>query len=130
MLLNFGHTFGHAIETIGALSPVVDQPGLSPLHHGEAVALGMVAACACGVELGVCDASVGRELEKMLETIGLPTRVSGLPSSDEILERMMRDKKTAGGSLRVIVPVGRGECRIVDGPDQGAVIAGIDSIRG
>jgi len=130
MLLNFGHTFGHAIETIDGLSPDVSNPGLSPLHHGEAVALGMVAACHCSVAAGLCEESVVHELENILETIGLPTRVAGLPDTDEILDRMMRDKKTAGGSLRVILPIGRGECAIVDSPDRAAVSTGIDSIRG
>lgn len=129
MLLNFGHTFGHAIETIGGLSPDADDPSLSPLHHGEAVALGMVAACHSSVALGRCDGSVVQELENMLETIGLPIRVAGLPDTGAILERMMRDKKTAGGSLRVILPIGRGECAIVDSPDVDAIGAGIDSIR-
>ena len=130
MLLNFGHTFGHAIETIDGLSPDAGNPGLSPLHHGEAVALGMVAACHCSVAAGLCDASVVDELENILETIGLPTRVAGLPDTGEIIERMMRDKKTAGGSLRVILPIGRGECAIVDSPGMSAVSTGIDSIRG
>ena len=129
MLLNFGHTFGHAIETIEGLSPDVNDQGLSPLHHGEAVALGMVSACRCSIALGRCDESVVDELETMLDAIGLPTRVAGLPTTDEVRERMMRDKKTAGGSLRVILPVGRGQCVIVNDPDPAAVSAGIDSIR-
>lgn len=129
MLLNFGHTFGHAIETIEGLSPESDDPGLAPLHHGEAVSLGMVAACHCSVAEGLCDESEVNELENVLETIGLPTRVSGLPATGEIIERMMRDKKTAGGVLRVILPVGRGKCAIVDRCSEGAIVAGIDSIR-
>lgn len=130
MLLNFGHTFGHAIETIKGLTPDANDPGLAPLLHGEAVGLGMVAACHAAAELGMCDRSVGDELVSMLEAIGLPVRVDGLPISSEILDRMMRDKKTAGGSLRVILPVGRGKCEIVEGADPGAIQAGIDSIRG
>ncbi len=129
MLLNFGHTFGHAIETIEGVSPVVDEPGLAPLLHGEAVGLGMVAACCAAVELGMCDRSIGDELVSMLEAIGLPVRVDGLPPGCEILDRMMRDKKMAGGSLRVILPVGWGKCAIVEGADEGAIVAGIDSIR-
>ncbi|PCI07873.1 3-dehydroquinate synthase [bacterium] len=129
MLLNFGHTFGHAIETLAGLSPDVNNPDLAPLHHGEAVALGMVAACHSSVAAGRCDASIVQELENILQTIGLPTRVADLPQTGEILERMMRDKKTAGGSLRVILPIGRGECTIVDSPKTSAIEAGIDSIR-
>ncbi len=129
MLLNFGHTFGHAIETIEGLSPDVKDPSLAPLHHGEAVGLGMVAACAASVAMGLCDETIVQELSGMLEGIGLPTRVDGLPATGEILDRMRRDKKTAGGSLRVILPVGRGKCEIVDGPDERCIAAGVDAIR-
>lgn len=129
MLLNFGHTFGHAIETIENLSPDGDEPGLAPLHHGEAVGLGMMAACNASEALGRCDGSVSRELSGVLGSIGLPTRVGGLPATGEIIERMMRDKKAAGGSLRVILPVGRGKCEIVDDPDVLSLAVGIDSIR-
>ncbi len=129
MLLNFGHTFGHAIETIEGVSPDADDLSLAPLHHGEAVSLGMVAACHSAESMGLCDGSVGAELVSMLEAIGLPTRVGGLPTSDEILERMRRDKKTAGDSLRVILPVGRGKCEIVDGPEERCIAVGIDAIR-
>ena len=129
MLLNFGHTFGHAIETIGHLSPDVDEPGLAPLHHGEAVGLGMVAACACGVAMGRLDRQELDELVRVLGRVGLPTKVVGLPGSDEVIDRMGRDKKAAGGVLRVIVPVGRGECEIVEGVEPAMLGAGIDFIR-
>lgn len=130
MLLNFGHTFGHAIETIGHLSPDADEPGLAPLHHGEAVGLGMLAACACGVAMGRLDRQVLDELVSVLERVGLPTKVVGLPSCDAVIDRMGRDKKAAGGVLRVIVPVGRGECEIVEGVEPAMLAAGIDFIRG
>jgi 3-dehydroquinate synthase len=129
MLLNFGHTFGHAIETLSGVSPDPSDPGLSPLHHGEAVALGMVAACRVGAMLGLCDEALGHELVSMLDTVGLPTRVAGLPDSVEIVARMSRDKKAAGADLRVILPVGRGKCEIVRGVEPAVLAAGIDAIR-
>jgi len=129
MLLNFGHTFGHAIETLGDLSPDPRDPGLAPLHHGEAVALGMVAACNAGVALGVCESSISDELESILSRLGLPTRVAGLPATAEIIKRMMRDKKAAGGALRVILPTQRGICEIVRGVDPEVLGVGVDSLR-
>jgi 3-dehydroquinate synthase len=129
MLLNFGHTFGHAIETIAGLSPDATRPELAPLHHGEAVGLGMVCACRAASSVGLCDQSVGDELVELLRRVGLPSRVGGLPDSDEIVERMMRDKKAAGGALRVILPVGRGKCEIVIDPSVSILCDGIDSIR-
>ncbi len=129
MLLNFGHTFGHAIETINHLSPDANDPSLAPLHHGEAVGLGMLAASACGVAMGRFDTKHLDELVHVLDRIGLPTKVAGLPNSDEVIERMQRDKKTTGGTLRVILPIGRGECEIVQGVDPAMLAAGIDFIR-
>ena len=129
MLLNFGHTFGHAIETIEGLSPDPTQPNLAPLHHGEAIALGMVAAAHTAHAMGHCDESVVSELESTLGSIGLPTRVAGLPATSEVIERMTHDKKAAGGSLRVILPIGRGECAIFSDPDPSKLAIGIDAIR-
>ncbi len=129
MLLNFGHTFGHAIETLDGLRPSGD-PEDGPLHHGEAVSLGMVCACRAGEEAGLCGASVGAALQEMLGVIGLPVRVSGLPSAAVLVERMGHDKKAAGGSLRVILPSGEaGECCIVSDADERVLFAGIDAIR-
>lgn len=130
MLLNLGHTFGHAVETLPDVSPDPAHPGLAPLHHGEAVALGMVAACACAERLDLCDPSVTEELRSVLETVGLPTAVRGLPETAEIMARMGADKKATGGTLRLILPVGRGTCRVVADPDPGAIAGGIDAIRG
>ena len=129
MLLNFGHTFGHAIETIPDLTPDPAFPDLAPLLHGEAVALGMVAACRCAEAAGKCDAALGDELVGMLDTIGLPTRVAGLPDDDEIIARMGLDKKAAGGVGRLVLPVGRGRCEVVGSPQDAWVRAGLASIR-
>jgi len=129
MLLNFGHTFGHAIETIGHVSPTAD-PSLAPLHHGEAVALGMVAACRGAEVYGCVDSSVGDELCGLLERIGLPIQIGGLPSAEELIERMSHDKKATADSVRVIFPTGRGRCAVVDDASAGSLKAGFDAIRG
>jgi len=129
MLLNFGHTFGHAIETIGHLSPTAD-PSLAPLHHGEAVALGMVAACRGAQVYGGVDSSVGDELCTLLQRVGLPVGVEGLPANEELVERMSHDKKATADSIRVIFPTGRGRCAVVDDAPMESLEAGFDAIRG
>jgi 3-dehydroquinate synthetase len=129
MLLNLGHTFAHAIETIAHLSPDPAFPHLAPLHHGEAVALGMLAAARCAQHAGLCDASVADELRAMLDTVGLPTRVADLPHDDEILARMGADKKAAGAVMRLILPTARGRCAVVPNPPLDSVRAGIAAIR-
>lgn len=129
MLLNFGHTFGHAIETIDGLSPNPSRPELAPLHHGEAIGLGMVAACHCAHALGLCEESVTSELLEVLSAVRLPVVVEGLAPSDQIMESMKQDKKTAGGEMRLILPTGRGKCEIVTDPDPRSIMRGIDAIR-
>lgn len=130
MLLNFGHTFGHAIETIAHLSPSKDDLTLAPLHHGEAIALGMVAACRAAESAHNLSPAVGDELVSLLDRIGLPSRVLGLPSNDELIERMGHDKKATAGSIRVIYPIQRGNCEVFTGADPSHLAAGFDSIRG
>ncbi|MBL4591399.1 MAG: 3-dehydroquinate synthase [Phycisphaerales bacterium] len=128
MLLNFGHTFGHAIETLPGLSPDADGAN-APLHHGEAVALGMVAACRCAESLGMCAPTTGDSLVAMLDSVGLPSCVAGLPTTDEIVERMGHDKKAIGSSIRLVLATGVGQCTIVDDASGDAMGVGIDSIR-
>jgi 3-dehydroquinate synthetase len=128
MLLNLGHTFGHAMETIPHLSPDAN-PAHAPLHHGEAVALGLVAACAAGEAMGKCGPEVAARVRAVLEKIGLPTRVAGLPPTDQIVTAMKHDKKVSGGQMRIVVPVGIGRCRVVTSPPLPAVEAGVAAIR-
>jgi 3-dehydroquinate synthetase len=135
MLLNFGHTFGHAIETIEGVVPRGDgveriRCGLvSGLLHGEAVALGMLAACRCSASMGRCSEDIAESLTKTLDAIGLPTHAGNLPETGEIVERMRHDKKAMGATLRVILPTDRGICEIVEDATIEAIALGIDSIR-
>jgi len=132
MLLNFGHTFGHGIETIDGLVPIgaLFDGSVPGLLHGEAVGLGMLAACRCAESMGLCSPEIGETLERTLGTIGLPTRVAHLPETGEIIARMGHDKKAMGSTLRVILPTGAGVCTIVEDATAEAIGAGIDSIRG
>ncbi|MFK7758932.1 MAG: 3-dehydroquinate synthase family protein [Phycisphaerales bacterium] len=129
MLLNFGHTFGHAIETIANLSPSQTDPALAPLHHGEAVGLGMIAACRAAQSHADLDPVVGDELVKMLNAVHLPIQVKGLPANTELIERMSHDKKATADSIRVILPTRRGHCTVEDSVSPEAIAAGFDAIR-
>jgi 3-dehydroquinate synthase len=126
-LLNLGHTFGHAIETLPNLSPD-GNPAHAPLLHGEAVALGMVAAARCAEHLGLADNSAGDRLVAMLSQIGLPVRVFGLPDVDAVLASMRHDKKVVGGRMRLVLPTAAG-VRVVEDPGQPAIAAGLAAIR-
>ncbi len=127
-LLNLGHTFGHAIETIPHLSPDGD-PSHAPLRHGEAVALGLIAAARCAVVLGLCDASLSGEVAELLARIGLPVAVANLPESGDVISRMGHDKKVIGGRMRLVLPLNKGYARIVANPPIEAVGASIEGIR-
>lgn len=128
MLLNLGHTFGHAIETLPALR-AEGVPEGAPLEHGEAVSLGLVAACVLSQRLGRGAASLLSSTRAMLDRAGLPTRVQGLPPNADILSRMRDDKKVASGRLRMIVPVGNAHCEVVVDPPPAELFAAIDAIR-
>jgi 3-dehydroquinate synthase len=126
--LNLGHTFGHAIETLPGLTPDGDVSH-APLHHGEAVGLGVHAACRCAVVLGTLQPAEADRVERLLRAAGLPSKIPGLPPGDELLERMAHDKKVADGSIRLVLPIGLGHVRIVEGPDPAVVKRAWDSIR-
>lgn len=111
-ILNFGHTIGHALEC---------GTGYSLYSHGEAVAIGMVAASILGELLSVSDSGTTGAVVSALLTAGLPVVPSHALSADEMVEAMGRDKKTVGGSLRFVLCPRIGEAQIVDGVPADAV---------
>ncbi|MBP6596804.1 MAG: 3-dehydroquinate synthase [Arenimonas sp.] len=106
MLLNFGHTFGHAIET---------EQGYGGLLHGEAVAVGMVLAARLSADLGRAPWSDAARLAALLERLELPVAVPAGLSGDALLERMRLDKKAVSGALRLILWSGLGHAEVVAG---------------
>jgi 3-dehydroquinate synthase len=99
-LLNFGHTFGHALETETGFS--------SRLLHGEAVALGMVLAFDFAVRLGIAPPGDGGRVRRHFAQTGLPTQLadvglSGVPA-ERLLAHMGRDKKVRDGKITLILP--------------------------
>jgi 3-dehydroquinate synthetase len=127
-LLNFGHTFGHVLEGLRA------SRGAS-LSHGQAVALGMVAASHASLAMGLCTTELVEEVLDALAFADLPTSVPAtipLPSNTELTQRMIAtDKKVRAGKLRIIVPVGArvGRCKVISAPSIEAVYAGWEAIR-
>jgi 3-dehydroquinate synthase len=117
--LNFGHTFAHAIET---------TTGYGHIQHGEAVALGMLAATRAAVEMGLCDQKLFDRLAVLVEAAGLPARAE-LPGDDELDAAMRLDKKVAGARIRFVLPVRMGEVVIRDDVPPECVHAGWSAIR-
>jgi 3-dehydroquinate synthase len=93
-ILNFGHTFGHALEA---------QLGYRRLRHGEAVAIGMVTASRLSQRLGLLQGEEVERLEDLLALAGLPTRVPAGLAPEVLLAAMQHDKKAAQGRLRFVL---------------------------
>ncbi|MGY3265376.1 shikimate kinase/3-dehydroquinate synthase [Lysobacter sp. HA35] len=112
-LLNFGHTFGHAIETEQGYAGAAGG-----LVHGEAVAVGMVLAARLSAALGRAPLADAERLERLLASLGLPTRIPAGLEPPALLDRMRLDKKADAAGLRFILWDGAGHGRIVrDVPD-------------
>jgi len=97
MLLNLGHTFGHALESSG---------GLGNISHGEAVAWGIIRACELGIALNITPQKRAEKIKKTLLSFGYeiscPHPSAG--SKETILNAMKSDKKKKSGNLTFIVP--------------------------
>jgi 3-dehydroquinate synthase len=92
MLLNFGHSFGHAIEKLG---------GFHRYKHGEAVAMGMAIAAETGESLGLTAPGSAAALREVIAVHGLETRCPYAPA--EFLPQMESDKKNSDGTLRLVL---------------------------
>ncbi|MGN6520669.1 MAG: 3-dehydroquinate synthase [Dokdonella sp.] len=112
-LLNFGHTFGHALES---------ATGYGTLLHGEAVAIGMLLAARLSADLGRASRDDAQRLAHLLAAFGLPTAAPTV-DPERLLSLMQLDKKNLGGRLRLILWRGIGAADIV--PDVEA-----EAIRG
>lgn len=102
-ILNYGHTFAHAYETVA---------GYGSWLHGEAVSAGMQAAAKLAVKRGLISKALADRQKRLLEAFDLPVeRDSGWPI-DTMIDIMRSDKKAEAGQLRFILPVRAGEVRL------------------
>lgn len=113
-LLNFGHTFAHAIET---------EQSYGGLVHGEAVAVGMLLAARLSARLGMVDEADASRLHALLQRLGLPVAVPAGLDADALVARMRLDKKNDAYGLRLVLWDGIGRARIVPGVAEDAVHA-------
>ncbi len=93
-ILNFGHTAGHALETLSGFS----------LLHGEAVAQGMRLEARLGESLGLTEDGTAQRLDSVLAACGLPLELDPEVTARRILEAAGSDKKARAGALRWSVP--------------------------
>lgn len=116
-LLNLGHTFGHALERANGYGP--------DLLHGEGVAAGMAMAFRYSVSQGLCAQSDADRVERLLNALGLETRIPRLRGGPyrpaELAEYMALDKKVKQGRLALILARGVGQAFIQPGADMASV---------
>ena len=103
-VLNLGHTFGHAIEHQAQLC-------CDDIRHGEAVAMGIIMAARLSEAMIIAENGLADTLVADFKSIGLPVK-SPYPL-DSLREAMEKDKKSAGGKVKFILPLKPGEVRIV-----------------
>jgi len=105
MILNFGHTLGHAIEALTNYSRFI---------HGEAVAIGMVCAARLSYHLRKCSEETPRRIKELIKKCGLPTDFPDL-DAQAIIESLYYDKKTTNNKIKFILVKEIGEIEIVEG---------------
>jgi 3-dehydroquinate synthase len=114
-VLNYGHTYAHAFETL---------TGYGQLLHGEAVSIGMLCASRLAERLGRIDASLTARQQALLTALQLPIEVPQL-DADAIIAAMGKDKKVEHGKLRFVLPSKLGHVELVGNVDRADVLAAL-----
>lgn len=111
-ILNYGHTFGHALEQLSGFK----------LAHGSAVAIGMALAGRLACELGIFDRALADKAEALLKAVGLPVAIPSGYAASDIVEAMKGDKKNEGGRIRLVLPEAIGRVRITSEVSEGSLL--------
>jgi len=119
-LLNFGHTFGHALEAEAGFD--------GSLLHGEAVSIGMILALSLSHRMGLCPGQDVDRARRHFTEIGLPTSILDIPgagawSPDRLVDHMRHDKKVLDGRMRFILARAIGDAFVTADVDEAAVAA-------
>lgn len=107
-ILNYGHTFGHAIERVSDYA----------IRHGEAVAIGMVFVAELAAAQGLIDGELVARHRAILNSLNLPTSLANVPGGqnwESLYSAMQLDKKSRGSSIRFVVLHGVGNCGRLEG---------------
>ena len=113
-LLNFGHTFGHALETAGHYTALL---------HGEGVAIGMLLAARLSEQLRMSAPGERERLQRLLQKLSLPTALPPHTDAHALLALMRLDKKNTADTLRLILWHGIGHAQIVDKANETDILA-------
>ncbi len=116
-ILNYGHTFGHAVELDAKYS----------LRHGECVSIGMIFVAELSFALGLISEEILTSHKDILMNLGLPTTYKS-SSWQSLLGHMRLDKKSRGSTLRFVVLDGLGKTQRVEGPEEGALLTAYEKV--
>ncbi len=105
MILNYGHTIGHALEALTHYDEYT---------HGEAVAVGMSSAARISVEMGILQEVDAARQDRLLHNLDLSTRIPKKVSPEMIMEAMTKDKKVKDDKIRFVLPTRIGQVTITD----------------
>ncbi|BCJ85397.1 3-dehydroquinate synthase [Effusibacillus dendaii] len=112
-ILNFGHTLGHAIESLARYGTYT---------HGEAISIGMVFAAELSCELGKTDRASAERIRNLLQRAGLPTEMPANLDPAALLQSMKQDKKATGGKLTFVLMSEIGRVEIINDIDETVVL--------
>jgi len=104
-ILNYGHTIGHAVESL---------TGYKLVNHGEAVAIGMVAAGQIAVQLRMWKSADAERQDALIQKAGLPTKLPNVLDIEAILDSLQTDKKVEAGKVRFVLPTQIGAVTVTD----------------
>jgi 3-dehydroquinate synthetase len=117
-ILNYGHTFGHALEA---------RTGYTTWLHGEAVSIGMEVAAQIAVAQGLLSSADAKRQQALLCAYGLPIVSPVIPDAP-LLEAMQRDKKVLNGTMRWILPTGIGQAGIYNDVPLASALEAIEIV--
>ena len=112
ILLNYGHTFGHAFEVLSDYT----------ILHGLAVSMGAICAARLALRLGLVDEAFLERQLTLHQALNLPTEYPTEFESERVIDLMYRDKKSEFGQLRFVLPTVLGQCRVVEGVEPRDVL--------
>jgi 3-dehydroquinate synthase len=118
-ILNYGHTIGHAVESL---------TGYRRVNHGEAVAIGMVAAGQIAVALQMWDQTSADRQTQLIQKAGLPIQIPSGLDSEAMIVALQSDKKVLDGRVRFILPTQIGQVEITDQVDAALLRAVLPSM--
>ena len=118
-LLNYGHTFGHAVELLSGFS----------ISHGEAVAIGMTAAAEVAVRRGRWNRADAERQKALLAALGLPCAVPQEFDNERIIKAMEHDKKNLAGKITLVLPRRFGEAEVMRGVPVPEIVAALEAVH-